>query len=162
MPWCPKCRNEYQKGVLLCSDCGATLVEELPEEDDRKVIMIARREEAENYYDLLIKFEIERAMLNYNMESNLYHVSVPEDQVEKAKKLAIIQKINLKDNLDTPTAESEQPMKSEHVYEIDATSKDSSVAVLEFEAEFKNFSTKIDKSGYKKRMSLQGLTGEAV
>ena len=105
-----------RKAFFLCSDCGATLVEELPEEDDSKVIMIARREEAENYYDLLKKFEIERAMLNYDMESNLYHVSVPEDQVEKAKKLAIIQKINLKDDLDSPKAEPEEPMKSEHVY----------------------------------------------
>ena len=44
-------------------------------------------------------------------------------------------------------------VKSEDVYEIDATSKDSSVAVLEFEAEFKNFSTKID-------ISKTEITGE--
>ena len=116
MPWCPKCRTEYQKGVLLCSDCGATLVEELPEEDDSKVIMIAKREEAENYYDLLTKFEIERAMLKYDMESNLYQVSVPDNQVEKAKKLAIIQKINLKDDLDNAKTEPEEPIESNHVY----------------------------------------------
>lgn len=44
-------------------------------------------------------------------------------------------------------------VKSEDVYEINATSKDSSVAVLEFEAEFKNFSTKID-------ISKTEITGE--
>lgn len=26
MPWCPKCRNEYQKGIKECADCGAPLV----------------------------------------------------------------------------------------------------------------------------------------
>lgn len=115
MAWCPNCKNEYREGILVCSDCGAALVEELPEGDDNKVIMLARKEEAENYYDLLKKFEIERAMLEYNEESELYHVSVPESQVEKAKKLAMIQKINLKmeDNQEV-TEEPGQP--KQHVY----------------------------------------------
>ncbi len=113
MPWCPNCKNEYRKGILVCSDCGAALVEELPEEDN-KVIMIARKEEAKNYYDLLKKFEIERVMLDYNEESELYHVSVPESQVEKAKKLAIIQKVNLKEENEKP---GELPQElPQHVY----------------------------------------------
>ncbi len=29
--FCPNCRTEYQKGVSTCADCGAALVEELPE-----------------------------------------------------------------------------------------------------------------------------------
>lgn len=115
MPWCPNCKNEYRKGILVCSDCGAALVEELPEEDHNKVIMIAQKEEAQNYYDLLKNFEIERAMLEYNEESDLYHVSVPESQVEKAKKLAIIQKINLKE--EEPKREEEvQQEPQQHVY----------------------------------------------
>jgi hypothetical protein len=32
MPWCPKCRSEYREGFESCSECGAALVEELPEE----------------------------------------------------------------------------------------------------------------------------------
>ncbi len=115
MPWCPNCKNEYRKGILVCSDCGAALVEELPEEDVNKVIMIAHKEEAQNYYDLLKNFEIERAMLQYNEESDLYHVSVPESQVEKAKKLAIIQKINLKEE-ETEKTEDIQQEPVQHVY----------------------------------------------
>jgi hypothetical protein len=33
MPFCPKCRYEYKKGVKKCLDCGARLVDQLPEEN---------------------------------------------------------------------------------------------------------------------------------
>ncbi|MCX7749443.1 MAG: DUF2007 domain-containing protein [Clostridia bacterium] len=29
MPWCPKCRTEYQEGFEVCNDCNTTLIEEL-------------------------------------------------------------------------------------------------------------------------------------
>lgn len=29
MPWCPKCETEYREGILICSDCGSTLVDNL-------------------------------------------------------------------------------------------------------------------------------------
>lgn len=32
MPWCPKCRIEYVKGIEMCSDCHCTLVDEYPPE----------------------------------------------------------------------------------------------------------------------------------
>lgn len=32
MPYCPKCRFEYKEGMEQCPDCGAPLVDELPEE----------------------------------------------------------------------------------------------------------------------------------
>lgn len=32
MPFCPKCRYEYEYGIGECPDCGARLVERLPEE----------------------------------------------------------------------------------------------------------------------------------
>ena len=31
MPWCPNCRSEYCDGFAACADCGAQLVDELPE-----------------------------------------------------------------------------------------------------------------------------------
>ncbi len=31
MPWCPNCREEYIEGLTDCSECGAELVDELPE-----------------------------------------------------------------------------------------------------------------------------------
>jgi ribosomal protein L34E len=32
MPYCPKCRFEYKEDIKECPDCGAPLVDELPEE----------------------------------------------------------------------------------------------------------------------------------
>ena len=30
--FCPECRTEYREGFTVCSDCGRTLVSELPSE----------------------------------------------------------------------------------------------------------------------------------
>lgn len=32
MPWCPHCKTEYQAGITKCADCGADLVDHLPQE----------------------------------------------------------------------------------------------------------------------------------
>jgi len=32
MPFCPVCRSEYRSGFSRCSDCGAELVDRLPED----------------------------------------------------------------------------------------------------------------------------------
>lgn len=32
MPWCPHCKTEYQPGINKCADCGADLVDHLPQE----------------------------------------------------------------------------------------------------------------------------------
>ena len=33
MPFCPNCRYEYKEGIRECPDCGACLVQELPQEE---------------------------------------------------------------------------------------------------------------------------------
>ncbi len=37
MPFCPKCRIEYQEGITHCPDCGAELVAELPPEEESRL-----------------------------------------------------------------------------------------------------------------------------
>lgn len=34
MPYCPKCKAEYQDDVNTCTDCGVELVDALPEDFD--------------------------------------------------------------------------------------------------------------------------------
>lgn len=36
MPWCPNCKEEYRDGFLKCSQCGATLVNKLPQVDSNQ------------------------------------------------------------------------------------------------------------------------------
>jgi len=33
MSWCPNCKTEYRDGFSKCADCGADLVDELPQEN---------------------------------------------------------------------------------------------------------------------------------
>ena len=44
MPYCPKCRVEYVKGIKECKDCGVPLVEVLPppeiHEDREKLVPV--------------------------------------------------------------------------------------------------------------------------
>lgn len=34
MPYCPKCKTEFLSGIETCSDCGSSLVDELPEGEE--------------------------------------------------------------------------------------------------------------------------------
>lgn len=36
MPFCPKCKTEYEEGVTTCADCGEKLVRNLPKEPKSK------------------------------------------------------------------------------------------------------------------------------
>lgn len=38
MAWCPKCKNEYRDGILVCADCGCELVPELETEPEKEEI----------------------------------------------------------------------------------------------------------------------------
>ncbi len=35
MPWCPKCKIEYQEGITKCIDCGANLVDTLSDDNGK-------------------------------------------------------------------------------------------------------------------------------
>ncbi|MBQ6807355.1 MAG: hypothetical protein IJO97_08000 [Lachnospiraceae bacterium] len=39
MAWCPKCENEYIKGITVCADCGTELVESLEEYKRQKAAL---------------------------------------------------------------------------------------------------------------------------
>ncbi len=42
MPFCPNCRTEYIPGIQQCADCGETLVDQLPEEDQGEEFQLVR------------------------------------------------------------------------------------------------------------------------
>ena len=51
MPWCPHCKTGYQPGITKCVDCGAALVDHLPQEqlifDGQPVFLIEVHHDAE-------------------------------------------------------------------------------------------------------------------
>lgn len=62
MPYCPRCEYEYAPGVETCPDCGARLVDELPEErwlnreelDHGKWIAVARLKSSQ-YAEMILE-----------------------------------------------------------------------------------------------------------
>ena len=45
MPWCPKCKDEYEEGITICADCGCELVNDLS---------LVEEEEKEDEEDLVV------------------------------------------------------------------------------------------------------------
>lgn len=85
MPWCPNCRTEYEEGVEVCADCGAALVDELPEEKTLAAVAYIQEEElAHKLVDYLEYSKIE-AEIEYSDEQQAFAVLVDEKQLEEAK-----------------------------------------------------------------------------
>ncbi len=84
MPWCPSCKTEYQEGILQCADCGAMLVEELPQ--DMVCITTLPEEAAQGllaYYEYL---GVDYSILEYDRDSDKYRVLVPRQKEEEILK----------------------------------------------------------------------------
>lgn len=67
MLFCPNCKSEYRDEILTCSDCGAKLVSELPQEKDKepryyenweKLFNVATEAEAGMIVEVLRTYEI--------------------------------------------------------------------------------------------------------
>lgn len=58
MPWCPKCKTEYQDGYTVCSDCGAELVESLEQAAKEETAEYGREAAADSSLDDAV-FEME-------------------------------------------------------------------------------------------------------
>lgn len=85
MPWCPNCKTEYQEGIEVCADCGATLVDELVEEvETAPVAFISEMKLAKKLVDYLAYSSIE-AKCEYDSKEAGYAVLVPKNQLAEAK-----------------------------------------------------------------------------
>lgn len=100
MPFCPKCKYEYVVGIEKCADCGASLIESLPEEPDLPDIKLELVYTASYEYETgLIKDVLESAGIksyvlvqrdrNYPAPGNLSLIKlfVEEKNAEQAKEI---------------------------------------------------------------------------
>lgn len=79
MPWCPICKNEYKEGYTECSDCKATLLDELP-----KPIMFGPKEEMNQMKDVLAQLGYTTSYVSYDEKDRVYELAVPVDVAEEA------------------------------------------------------------------------------
>lgn len=88
MPWCPKCKLEYRKGINKCTDCGEDLVDALTEEVSLVKIMSTPDDGlAQKFIDFLIYSDIHSGEKQYDMKSAEYTVCVGANDEKQAKKL---------------------------------------------------------------------------
>lgn len=87
MPWCPKCKNEYREGMLICTDCKLELVEQLPErssEDYEQLISLKEEEVAKRLVSYL-EYSSIRAYMESD-EAEGFAVFVLKKKLQEAKK----------------------------------------------------------------------------
>ncbi len=88
MPWCPNCKEEYTKGIVLCPDCNTELVESLEalktKEAFLPVFTFETKELAEKFASYLSYSGI--IALQNEDENNNVTISVRENEIKKAKK----------------------------------------------------------------------------
>ncbi len=85
MPWCPICKNEYQEGILVCADCNAELVDELPAEDDRVALAYISDEALAGKLVEYLGYNSIDADSEYDEQEASFCVRVPSDRLEPAK-----------------------------------------------------------------------------
>lgn len=120
MPWCPKCKNEYKDGIMVCTDCGTKLVES--EEISLLPILSGREEEMNLLKDFLIYSKIDSACVRKSPDEDFYELLVETSEERTAKKLAItfIQQKDMEQSENILEEESEEENVFTNVYEDSA------------------------------------------
>lgn len=86
MPWCPKCRNEYRKGIAVCAECGVELVDSL-EDGEKQAFIFGERDKMERLQSFLAYNDI-KTDIGYDDTDHTYQLAVSESQMRQAVKAA--------------------------------------------------------------------------
>ncbi|GMQ55631.1 hypothetical protein AN1V17_00230 [Vallitalea sediminicola] len=74
MPWCPKCKCEYEEGVKLCADCKIELVDSLEDIIEWKPLIKTTEEDQANQV---------KEYLEYSGIKNVKYEKVEDEEVEE-------------------------------------------------------------------------------
>ncbi len=87
MAWCPKCKNEYRKGITVCAECGCELVEE--DQSKKQVPIIFGQEVHLNGLKKFLAYNgIENVAIIFEESKQVHVLLVNEEEKEKALKIA--------------------------------------------------------------------------
>lgn len=128
MPWCPKCKSEYEEGVLKCADCKVDLVNSLSDIVNWQVIINAKEvKDAIEVVDYLKYAGIEKVkyqeLINED-EENYYAIVVSSKEIERATKFLKGYMYN-KAQENQPDTEDEEEIENE--YESENYKDDTSI-----------------------------------
>lgn len=120
MPYCPKCRLEYESGYKTCSDCDTPLVDSLPTVEnpdyDREALLISVGDEIRaeiiesylqsNHIPVWKKHNESGAYMEVYMRMSSYGIDlyVPSRLLDKAKKILK----EIEDHEEVPTQEDDE------------------------------------------------------
>ena len=85
MPWCPKCKTEYQEGIEVCADCGTPLVDELPDEEEMRVVAFISEEALANKLVDYLGYSDIKAECHYDECEESYAILVGISKFSEAK-----------------------------------------------------------------------------
>ncbi len=94
MPWCPKCKTEYEQGATICSDCGTKLVKQIKDGIQYEAVTFVDESIAKRLVKLLLFSDIPSARMIYDPVNHHYEVQVDRPHYQKALDLVNIFKEN--------------------------------------------------------------------
>jgi len=87
MPWCPKCKMEYEEGITVCSDCKIDLVESMEEAIIYVPLVQTEDEKIADKLKRYLEYSDLKSEISFDEENEMYVVSVDRKAEKQAKKL---------------------------------------------------------------------------
>ncbi|MBR1931768.1 MAG: hypothetical protein IJ833_09935 [Lachnospiraceae bacterium] len=89
MAWCPKCKNEYRDGILVCADCGCELV---TEEQSASLVSLTfgDKEQMNALKEFLEYNQIQGVQLSFDETEEVYELKVAGQDYKQAVAVARI------------------------------------------------------------------------
>lgn len=117
MPWCPKCKSEYEKGVEVCKQCQVDLIDNLEDYVEYVPLVEIDPQTAEG----LIEYLNYSGIQDYKVDEkeDCLEISVNKKDLKRAKTHLSVYVYNLKQatDEDTDTYENEISEETEKEYE---------------------------------------------
>ncbi len=86
MAWCPNCKTEYREGITTCADCGATLVDEITEENQVVIAYLSNEDDKDRFLEFLEYSDVLSGRASYDDSEQAYQIMVSEADEEAAVK----------------------------------------------------------------------------